>query len=38
LRSSRGATTVSAANSVFHGAKLVTGAFVYNDRGGNTWE
>jgi hypothetical protein len=36
--SSRGATVLSAAGSVFHGPKNITGAFLYVDRGGNTWE
>lgn len=35
---SRGAITLSAANTVFHGARASKGAFVYHDRGGNTFE
>lgn len=34
----QGAAVVSAANTVFHGRRQTTGAFVYFDRGGNTWE
>jgi hypothetical protein len=34
----RGSTALSAANSVFHGARTTQGAFVFSDRGGNTFE
>jgi hypothetical protein len=33
-----GATKLSAANTIFHGLKQTLGAFLYVDRGGNTWE
>lgn len=34
----RGSTALSAANSVFHGPRTTQGAFVFSDRGGNTFE
>lgn len=36
--SSVGASVLMSRNSVFHGQRKVTGAFVYVDLGGNTWE
>ena len=35
---SQGATVLSAAKTVFHGKRSILGAFLYIDRGGNTWE
>ncbi len=35
---SRGSVSLSAAGSVFHGPKTVSGSFTYTDRGGNTFE
>jgi hypothetical protein len=35
---SQGASVLSASKSVFHGKRNVVGAFLYVDRGGNTWE
>jgi hypothetical protein len=35
---STGVATLSAAGSVFHGKRTSRGAFVYSDRGGNTFE